>query len=182
MLDDGPQRLNRVELRGVARHPHDLDVVEVAVRAYVMSFVGGSPVEHELQRLVLVLRQECISEQAHEVEEVVTVRALLLFEDGVCECCTDGSEHSDGLVARLVQHDLDRQVRASPCPLRMHPTIEAGLVSINDDLFLVQPCREFETELVSLLLLEESHSLLIDVRGPEVLDALSIVESFQGRW
>ena len=56
MLDDGPQRLNRVELRGVARHPHDLDVVEVAVHTYVMSFVGGSPVEHELQRLVLVLR------------------------------------------------------------------------------------------------------------------------------
>ena len=99
MLDDGPQRLNRVELRGVARHPHDLDIVEVAVRAYVMSFVGGSPVEHELQRLVLVLRQECISEQAHEVEEVVTVRALVLLEDRVCEGCTDGSEHRDRLVA-----------------------------------------------------------------------------------
>ncbi len=62
MLNDGPQRLNQVEIRGVARHPHDLDVVEVAVCAYVMSFVSGSPVEHELQRLVLVLRQECISE------------------------------------------------------------------------------------------------------------------------
>ena len=153
----------------------------MAVRAYVMSFVGGSPVEHELQRLVLVLRQECISEQAHEVEEVVTVRALVLLEDGVCECCTDGSEHSDRLVARLVQHDLDRQFRASPFPLRMHPTIEAGLVDVNQRLLFLDERGKLERKLPPFLLLLQHHALLVRVRADEVLDAVSVMKRAQAR-
>ena len=42
-LDDRPQRLNRVELWRVARHPDDLDVVEVAVGANVESLVSSEP-------------------------------------------------------------------------------------------------------------------------------------------
>ena len=48
-LDDGPQRLNRVELWRVARHPDDLDVVEVAVGANVESLVSSSTIQYKLE-------------------------------------------------------------------------------------------------------------------------------------
>ena len=81
--------------------------------------------------------------------------------------------------SRLVQHDLDGLVVASPSPLRMHPAVEAGFVGVHDDFLLLQPCCKVDAELESFLILGQPHALLVAVRGPEVLDALPVVEALQ---
>ena len=68
-----------------------------------------------------------------------------------------------------------------PSPLAVHPTIEAGLVDVNQHLLLLDESGELNRKLPPLLLLLKNHALLIRIRADEVLDAVSVVARAEAR-
>ena len=83
---------------------------------------------------------------------------------------------------RLHQHELDRLLVCCPGPIAVHPTIEAGLVDVNQHLLLLDERGELDRELPPLLLLLQHHALLVRILADEVLDAVSVVKRAEARY
>ena len=88
---------------------------------------------------------------------------------------------SNSCIARLVQHELDRLLVGCPSPLAVHPTIETGLVDVNQHFLLLYERGELDRKLPPFLLLLQPQALLVRVRADEVLDAVSVVKRAEAR-
>ena len=97
--------------------------------------------------------------------EIGGIGGLGEHEEWFREKSADSPNHSDSSVACLVQHEFDRLLVGCPSPLAVHPTIETGLVDVNQHFLLLDERGELDRELPPFLLLLQHHALLVRIRA-----------------
>ena len=99
-----------------------------------------------------VTSRECLTNLGDKGLKVRGVRSLSQHEDWLRDKSADCPDDSDARITSLVQHDLDRLLVCYPGPIAVHPTIEAGLVDVNQHLLLLDERGELDRKLPPFLL------------------------------
>jgi hypothetical protein len=123
------------------------------VLAHDKSVMGSVFVQDDVDRGRCFTSWERLANLSDKRMEVGGIGCLGEHEEWFREKFADCPNGSDSSVTRLVQHELDRLLVGCPSPLAVHPTIETGLVNVNQHFLLLDERGELDRELPPFLLL-----------------------------
>ena len=128
-LDDAPERFDRVQLRAVRGHEHELEVEILRQLSDFFGVVGCVVVQDHKHFFIGI--PKLFTKQAKKLNNARPVGSRSLHEDRPLKTRADGAEDSDTRATELRVGPLHSAVWIGPCACAPHPHMKRRLVEID---------------------------------------------------